>query len=47
MNIEDALTTFVIPHWTSDFQQSQHHLEATLEGIFQQTDTKWRIVLIK
>jgi glycosyltransferase involved in cell wall biosynthesis len=46
MNIKDARATFVIPHWTPNFRRSQHLLDATLEGIFRQTDTKWRIVLI-
>lgn len=46
MNFASAPATFVIPHWTPDFQQTQRHLEATLNGIFQQTDPHWRIVLI-
>jgi glycosyltransferase involved in cell wall biosynthesis len=46
MNFASAPATFVIPHWTPDFRQTQRHLEATLNGIFQQTDPNWRIVLI-
>jgi glycosyltransferase involved in cell wall biosynthesis len=46
MNFASAPATFVIPHWTPDFRLTQRHLEATLKGIFQQTDTNWRIVLV-
>lgn len=46
MNFATAPAAFVIPHWTPDFRQTQHHLEAALNGIFQQTDPNWRIVLV-
>ncbi len=46
MNFQDAPATFVVPHWTPDFRRTQPHLEATLNGIFQQTDSNWRTVLI-
>jgi hypothetical protein len=46
MNFASAPATFVIPHWTPNFRQTQRHLEASLNGIFQQTDVNWRIVLI-
>lgn len=46
MNFTSAPATFVIPHWTPDFRQTQRHLEATLDSIFQQTDANWRIVLV-
>ncbi|GIK38375.1 MAG: hypothetical protein BroJett011_22080 [Chloroflexota bacterium] len=46
MNFASAPAAFVIPHWSPDFRQTRHHLEAALNGIFQQTDPNWRIVLM-
>ena len=46
MNFARDRATFVIPHWTPDFRQSERHLDAALHGILRQTDPNWRIVLI-
>lgn len=46
MNFESAPATFVVPHWTPDFGRTRRLLEATLDGIFEQTDSNWRVVLV-
>ncbi|HEX3048879.1 MAG TPA: glycosyltransferase family 2 protein [Bacillota bacterium] len=40
------LATFVIPNYWQDFAKCQKYLPQTLQGIYDQTDTQWQIIII-
>ena len=45
-NIKDADFIFIIPHWSQDSVISNQVLDETLQGLFSQTDNKWKAVII-
>ena len=45
-NIKDADFIFIIPHWSEDSVISNQVLDETLQGLFSQTDNKWKAVII-
>ncbi|MDP4181145.1 MAG: glycosyltransferase family 2 protein [Bacillota bacterium] len=45
-DLKRGAATFVIAHWRSDNLESKRHLEEAVEGIFNQSDTNWNIVIV-
>lgn len=45
-NVKESDFIFVIPYWSEDAEVSNAILKETIQGIFTQTDERWRIVII-
>lgn len=43
---KNGTATFVIPHWRTENDLSRKHLDETIQGIMNQTDDNWNIVLV-
>ena len=37
---------FIIPHWSSEIEQSKYILEKTITSIINQTDKDWKILIV-
>jgi glycosyltransferase involved in cell wall biosynthesis len=44
--IKNEIATFIIPHYFQNIKNCKKYLSQTLEGIYNQTDTNWHIVII-
>jgi glycosyltransferase involved in cell wall biosynthesis len=46
MEFNNQTAAFIIPYWTDDFEKSEVILGKTIEGIANQTDDNWMIILV-
>lgn len=46
MNFQTGFATFVMPHWFERPELGRRYLDITLAALFNQTDDKWRLVLV-